>query len=366
MEILSNKKIEGMIPYLAKWEIPASTVMEFIEGANLQEAIEWGWIESWKDILLIISSLVDIIKKAHGVHEHVLHRDIRPPNIMLRNPEAGKSNWEIVVLDFDLSWHKDATEVSIDVKHTANGYMAPEQTSTSQKNLTRNALVDSFGIGMTLYFLITKTHPLFGQQRHGNWTTILKDKIAGKKCIEWVSLPQRLARLIEWATKDDQILRWDVTRIKGELDRLTDCITNRAPIRSCELLTEEIASRCPDMNGFYEWSVDKNSATTVLRSGFTVSLMADESNQIVRLTIDWSNAGDKSFENVRKFIGVASDKCCSALKAGGWKVSQKDRSISSGSSRIVSHLPTSPTLALPTIEKLAKSLSHGIQALRLS
>ena len=365
MQILSDRGVSGMVPYIARWEIPASTVMEYVNGANLEQAIEWKYIVSWEDILKVSSDLISIVRSAHRVPEHVLHRDIRPANIMLKDTGKGDQSWEVVVLDFDLSWHKGAADVSIDLRKTANGYMAPEQTDSSRKHSSRNALVDSFGIGMTLFYLASHTHPEFGQQRHADWRDILKSKIAQKKCAEWVSLPRRFARLIEWTTKDEQPARWDLTRMQGEVDRLLDSVRSRSS-KSCELITEEIAARCPDMAGYYEWDNDKTTATLVLRSGFTVVLQADEARQLIVIVVDWSNAGDKQFENVRRYIGNATEKSCAALRGGGWGIASQDKNVTASSSRVRGTVQLSKVKTEEAIEKAAKSIATAIQALRLT
>ena len=366
MQILSDRSVQGMVPYIARWEIPAATVMHFVDGANLEQAIEWNYITTWEDILPVVADLIKVIRAAHTVPEHVLHRDIRPPNVMLRNSEAGGNSWEVVVLDFDLSWHKGAADVSIDLRNTANGYMAPEQADTERKDISRNALVDSFGVGMTLFYLVTRSHPQFGQQRHADWSKILSDRIGAKRCAIWVSLPRRIARLVEWATKDIQSQRWDLSRISGEIDRLLERLTKRAPIRSSELLAEEIAARCADMAGIYEWDVDKLLAGIALRSGFSVHLKGDEAAQIIALEIDWSNAGDRQFEQVRKYVGPAADKAVAALKTGSWKVASQDKSVTASSVRITATTPVSAFSSDSAITKTAESVSAAIHALRLS
>jgi eukaryotic-like serine/threonine-protein kinase len=85
MKILSDSKVRGMVPYREAYELPACAIMEFIEGPNLQEAVESMLLDPWKDGLRIILDAAKIIRSGHLLPEQVLHRDIRPPNIMLKN-----------------------------------------------------------------------------------------------------------------------------------------------------------------------------------------------------------------------------------------------------------------------------------------
>jgi hypothetical protein len=147
MKILSTRGVTGMVPYVAAWEIPTCTVMELVDGPNLEEAVDSGLVDSWQMILRIAIDLTSILQAAHQLPERVLHRDVRPPNIMLKDFYTDPAEMEVVVLDFDLSWHRDASGMSVDLAKSSSGYLAPEQIDRTRKHLTRNALVDSFGVG---------------------------------------------------------------------------------------------------------------------------------------------------------------------------------------------------------------------------
>src|SRR3989337_2606612 len=125
MRCLSNRHVEGMVPYHAAFEIPAFVVMDLIVGPDLHKAVESRACEEWDTILKITVELAAVIRKAHLLPERVLHRDIRPSNVMLKDYYTDPDAWEVAVCDFDLSWHKDALEQS--VLQSASGYLAPEQ-----------------------------------------------------------------------------------------------------------------------------------------------------------------------------------------------------------------------------------------------
>ena len=363
MKILSDRKVPGMVPYLDAWEIPACTVMEMIDGPNLEQAIEAGYLDSWQDKMRVALDVTSIIRAAHQVPERVLHRDIRPANIMLKNYDIDPENWEVVVLDFDLSWHRDASGYSVNLSHSTNGYLAPEQVDPAQKNLTRNSLVDSFGLAMTLYFMFSRTHPLLTQHQHANWKEILGQRISSQKCLEWTSIPRRLARLIEKSTKDQQSHRWDMTRIHGEISRLQECLNATIVPRSAELIAEEIASQCEFISPYYEWNGNKLSATAEIKRGFTVTILGDESEQSVSTSLVWSNAGEGQFENVRKFIGPASDRAAAELKGGGWSIRRKR--VTFNECEVEATLKLGAIGSRKAIGGAAASISRSIEKLRL-
>lgn len=158
MKILGDSGVEGMVPYRKAFEIPACVVMDWIDGPNLDNAVSSGQTQDWKLILRIGSDMADIVRRGHVLPERVLHRDIRPSNAMLRGFYSNPDKWDVVVLDFDLSWHRGALERSVIHGSAMLGYLAPEQIQTIPYVSTRHAAVDSFGMGMV--FSTTKSSTL--------------------------------------------------------------------------------------------------------------------------------------------------------------------------------------------------------------
>ena len=109
MQILSKRAVEGIVGYEEAYEIPSFVVMEWVEGPNLSDAVKSKIVSDWSDALRIGRDLSRIIENAHRTPERVLHRDLRPANIMLQGYYQNPANWNVVVLDFDLSWHLGVT-----------------------------------------------------------------------------------------------------------------------------------------------------------------------------------------------------------------------------------------------------------------
>lgn len=319
MKILSGHKCEGMVPYLDASEIPAFVVMECVEGPNLGEAVKLHKADDWGTILWIATEFVGIIRRSHMLPERVLHRDIKPSNIMIRNGWEDSEDWEIVVLDFDLSWHKDATEASVLHFSSASGFLAPEQIRRTPNATTRSATVDSFGIGMTLYFLRTGEEPFPSQHQHRTWSTDLEDY--SKKVIDknWKSLSARFFRLIKEATHQKQAKRWDVSQIQGELLRLQEAYKSPKSVRSAELWAEELAARTVDLP--YIWDSDKNCATIRVPSNLVVNVQGNESKREVCVGVRWMHDGSGKHSKVSRWIRDSSSKVYGLLNPAGWSVS---------------------------------------------
>lgn len=316
MRILSEHHLTGVVPYRDSSEIPAFVVMDWIDGPTLHEAVASKQIRNWSVLLRCAKELTSILKRAHELPERVLHRDLRPSNVMLRGFYTN-DDWDVVVLDFDLSWHRGATDRSVVHGATMFGYLAPEQIVRRDGVSTRHSAVDSFGLGMLLFFMVAGRDPIPAEHLHSDWQATVQTGCRKFSDDQWRSLPDRFARLILNATHDQQARRWDIAQIAVELGRLFEAATTPEKVIAPDFLAEEIAART-DVLRQYRWNEDMTSATTVLPTGLTVSLRADSTARKLWLEIDWHNTGDYDTRKVGKFLSPAGQKTVDMLKSDDW------------------------------------------------
>ena len=318
MQILSQEHVPGVVRYYDASEIPATVVMDFIEGIDLEDAMQRGVIKDWQSRLRIALELTKVIRNSHRLPQRVLHRDIRPSNVMLENCWGPNPDWaqvRLFVLDFDLSWHVNALDVSVTQPGTQNGYLAPELAERDSGKSTRHASVDSFGLGMTMYFLGTGTTPRFGEHRYADWIQSLDGCAANNPCLQWQSLPNRFFRLVRKATMDRQEERSDVAQIESELNRLSEALNSPAAIAAAEVLAEEVAFLAT--HGAYEWNSERLEAR-LRDSAVTATLRGVERERQLRLSINWIRTGSESHKSVTKWLPNAKSKALAALRNGGW------------------------------------------------
>jgi len=321
MSILSDHNVQGMIAYRDASEIPAFVVMDWVDGPNLKSAMKAGQIKDWDIILRISTNTSSIVRQGHLLPERVLHRDLRPSNIMLKEFYTNPDDWKVVVLDFDLSWYRGSLEKSIIHGSTLLGYLAPEQIQQVRGISTRHTAVDSFGLGMTLFFMCSGRDPIPDEHLHRDWEeTVLNATNRVKKCT-WYSIPNRFARLILKATQQNQRDRWDMAQIEGELQRLQNAVMNPESVESAELVAEEIAARCRFMDG-YSWNDDNTMAKKETASGVVLEVTGDESNRLVRVGLSWGLPGVRGKESVGKWIPQCMDAAVGILKKGGWNIEE--------------------------------------------
>jgi eukaryotic-like serine/threonine-protein kinase len=116
--------------------------MEFLEGVDLQTAIEGGLRPDPRVTLPII---LQVLAGLHHAHEHgIVHRDIKPSNIFLPRGRPAK------LMDFGVA-RLTTTATSTGVIVGTPNYMSPEQVRGQQAD----PRADVFSTGLILYELVT-------------------------------------------------------------------------------------------------------------------------------------------------------------------------------------------------------------------
>ena len=81
------------------------TVMDFIDGHNLGWYMESGTVFSEQQLLQMLLELCEVLEYLHGQRPPIIHRDIKPTNIMIRQ------NGEICLIDFNISFSENGGRV---------------------------------------------------------------------------------------------------------------------------------------------------------------------------------------------------------------------------------------------------------------
>ena len=359
MRILSESRVRGMVPYHEASEIPAFVVMEWIHGANLKEAVDARQLDEWQDRLKVAADLADIIRTAHGLPERVLHRDLRPANVMLEGLWEG--DWRVMVLDFDLSWHRGAFEHSVAHGTGIAGYWAPEQIERRKGVSTRHGAVDSFGLGMTLYYILTGRDPIPEQHQHGNWSEAVMAAASATPCKPWRSLPTRFARMILNATRDLQHERWDMSQIAGEATRLREALLNPELVESTDMIAEEIAERS-DAFGPYRWDMNTNTATATVAVERNLELKGNDSERRVYAKLGWEDTGVSDRRRVGRWTATAATAAADILRSGGWTV----QSSNAGGLAIGISAYLTSEQARGNLDRASRTLDRAAQQLSFS
>ncbi len=123
-------------------------VMEHIDGITLKEYIERQKVIRWRDALHFVTQMLKALQHAHD--KGIVHRDIKPQNIMLLQDGTIKVT-DFGIARFSRSEHRTITDKAIGSVH----YISPEQARgeiTDEKS-------DIYSVGVLLYEMLTGRLP---------------------------------------------------------------------------------------------------------------------------------------------------------------------------------------------------------------
>ena len=156
------RKLPAVVEIRDAWQTSEgylALLLEYVEGGNLLQ-----WLDTERgggplkplEAVAVAAELAKALAAAHAAG--VLHRDVKPQNILMRPLEGG--GFQLKLCDFGLAVQR-VEEMSRQGTTTTRfgtpGYAAPEQYALPSRE--QDARVDVFGLGMTLYRLVAGRLP---------------------------------------------------------------------------------------------------------------------------------------------------------------------------------------------------------------
>ncbi len=122
-------------------------VQDYIPGISLAEKVRSGWRLDDAEVEQLAKSILEILVYLHSQNPPVIHRDIKPNNLIW-----GEDN-QVYLVDFGAVQAEATAGRTMTVVGTY-GYMPPEQFGGRTVPAS-----DLYGLGTTLLFLLTGTNP---------------------------------------------------------------------------------------------------------------------------------------------------------------------------------------------------------------
>lgn len=171
-------------------------VMELVTGPSLQRRIEQGAIPA-VELAGILGDLAAALAVVHDAG--IVHRDVKPSNVLLRPLHGAARESEAVLADFGVAHLLDATRLTTPgtVIGTA-AYLAPEQV----RGETPQSASDIYALGLLAIEALTRLHP-FGT---GSLQETLLARLARQPEVPG-SLSPRWRALLEAMTAADANMR---------------------------------------------------------------------------------------------------------------------------------------------------------------
>ena len=196
-------------------------VSEFVEGESVRQRLERGSL-TLREILDIGIQTASALSAAHAAS--IVHRDIKPDNLMLR-PDG-----YVKVLDFGVATFARPAAGSSDAMMTMAAsvetspgtiigtiaYMSPEQA----RGLAVDGRSDCYSLGVVLYELVAGRAPFVGPTTSDLLVAILEREPPALK-LAARALPPPLEWIIEKALEKDPNLRYQsIADLRVDLQRL--------------------------------------------------------------------------------------------------------------------------------------------------
>ena len=225
---------------------------EYIDGETLRHCL-------WRGPLKLDESLgvgIQIAMALEAAHaEGIVHRDVKPENIMLRQDKFVRDRF-VKVLDFGLakltdrdSSGADPEAVTIPITVTnpgaimgTTGYMSPEQALG--ENIDERT--DVFSLGVVLYEMVAGEPPFKGKTDSHTRVSII-DHEPLPLVHHVANVPRQLERIVAKALAKDRLKRYQtITDLKLDLEQLRDelhttdsleLVRNTASVTQADLLS---------------------------------------------------------------------------------------------------------------------------------
>ncbi len=233
IDVTANLQHAHILPLFESGEADGFVyyVMPFVEGESLREKLAREGPLPIDDVVRLLGQVADALHYAHS--RGVLHRDIKPDNIMIAGRQA-------TVMDFGVS--RAVTEATEESALTTAGmaigtpaYMAPEQAA-ADPNIDHRA--DIYALGIMGYELLTGATPFEGRAPHQVLAAHMTEDpgpVSGKRA----DTPEVLGDVIMRSLAKDPNARW--SSAEDVVDQLESSVA--APPSAASPMPNALAGR---------------------------------------------------------------------------------------------------------------------------
>ncbi len=157
IEIAANLQHPHILPLYDSGQADAFLyyVMPYVKGESLREKLHREGELPVTEAVLILREVVDALDHAHG--EGIVHRDIKPDNVMLSGRHALVTDFGVAKAVSEATGRQQLTTAGVALGTPT--YMAPEQAAASQ-HIDQRA--DIYAVGAMAYEMLTARPPFVG------------------------------------------------------------------------------------------------------------------------------------------------------------------------------------------------------------
>lgn len=304
--------------YIDHLELPLAVIMEHITGSSLSEVVATGEFREPEDTLKIFLSIAQAVRSCHVSDGQVLHRDLKPGNIIFENWFPGYEKSQLIeassrLINFDLSWHRFSSGNTKAISAEESGYYAPEQKGLKNTAPPRSASTDAYMLGMILYYLVCFEHPPEGGARLIDWVDLV-DRVV-KRRFKDVTVSNRVTRLIEMMTRREMQDRLDIEAAQAEVESLLDFMKGNYQKVDHDVFVENLIVTSGRK---YVWNTDKieGKVSTSLQADFIVRYQPKGMKCEIEFTRSRGDGDNRGSFGQR--INLKIQEATQSLRDAGW------------------------------------------------
>lgn len=137
-------------------------ILDLCSGGNLKEYLREHKFLPQNKAAIVLKSVLEGLQAMHS--KNIMHRDVKPDNILFKTPEFLEKKNQIILADFGLACSNDVPKY---LYHTCGtpGFVAPEilqNTDSKSSSGHYSVKCDLFSVGITLYVMLTGRLPYEG------------------------------------------------------------------------------------------------------------------------------------------------------------------------------------------------------------
>ena len=184
-------------------------VLEYVSGPNLEQHFA-GRKPTAREAARLIATIARVVDYAH--HRGVIHGDIKPQNVLIDGEGRAR------LIDLGLARLEDAWREEAGASGGTPEFLPPELATVGNRHNRASKASDVFGLGATLYWLLTGRPPFAG-------ATVLESLDRARRCdidlrpLSQPGISRRLAKLCQQALAADPRNRPAVDQWAAALDR---------------------------------------------------------------------------------------------------------------------------------------------------
>lgn len=203
-------------------------VMEYVKGDTLKKLINKRKVISINEAVFIMKQLVNALKHAH--ESGIIHRDIKPQNIII------KDDGTLKILDFGIALAHDAMQITTNNSVLGSvHYLAPELSKGDGASFQS----DIYSLGVVFYELLSGTVPYKADNPIDIAIQHLNNEFPSIKNVN-CEIPQSVENIIfKCVMKDPKNRYLNIQKLENDLDEcLSDKNKNMKKIKIDKVVTK--------------------------------------------------------------------------------------------------------------------------------